>query len=161
MHISAQRKYTVSLLQSEQEQLTTIVRKGTSKARIITRARILMLSNKGAKDKDICQALGIERSSINDIRRKYTQGGLKKALYDAPRPGKQRSVKAADEAMITAIACSTPQEGFSSWTLDLITEEFNRTREKGVSRNTIWRVLLRNNLQPHRKKNVVYSQGNI
>ncbi|MBI2074828.1 MAG: hypothetical protein HYT83_03275 [Candidatus Levybacteria bacterium] len=45
MHISAQRKYKVTLSDKDKQSLKTLTHKGTAKARIITRARILLLAN--------------------------------------------------------------------------------------------------------------------
>lgn len=159
MQNTAQRKYSVTLTETERQFVLGILTKGVSKARVITRARILLLTSEGRIDKEICQALGIERSTVHDIRRKYADGGLQNALQEKPRPGKERLLTVSDEAMVTAIACSNPKPGYSQWTIDLLTEEFNKKVKHQVSRNTIWRVLLRNNLKPWLKKNVVYSQS--
>lgn len=160
MKISAHREYKIVLTPAEQKKISEIINKGVSRARIITRARILLLSYQGKTNKQICEGLGIERSMSYDIRRKFIDGGLLNALNDKLRPGKERLLTVTDEAMITAIACTKPKKGYVSWTIDLLTEEFNKKAKKSVCRNTVWRVLLRNHLKPWRKKNVVYSQGN-
>ena len=89
MKRSAHDKYSVSLTEKELPKVNAIIKKGTSKARTITRARILIAVNAGKLDKEICASLGIVRSVVHDIRKKYCEGGLKKALYDAPRPGQE------------------------------------------------------------------------
>lgn len=160
MHIAAQTKYQVKLPEEEKVSLTHLITKGVAKARTITRARILLSSNEGKTDKDICQALGVDRTTVYHIRKRYVQEGLQSALHEKPRPGKERILSDADEATITAIACSDPKEGYARWTVDLITEEFNGKTKKNVCRNTVWKVMQRNKLKPHLKKNVVNSKGN-
>lgn len=156
MHISAQTKYKVVLSDEEKKSLQSLIRKGNAKARTITRARILLLTDEGRKDTEIQNALHTATSTPHDIRKRYTQGGLNRALYDAPRPGKERILSGIQEAEVVAIACSTAPKGYSHWTLDLLTEEVRGKLEVEIGRTAIWKVLLRNNTKPWRKKNVVY-----
>ena len=128
--------------------------------RVITRARILLMAHEGKIDKEIYQALDTAVSTPYDVRKRYHEGGLRLALYDKPRPGKDRTLSASQETIITAIACSDPKEGYSRWTMDLITEEFIERTGKNISRVTVWRVLTRNKLKPHLKKNVEYTKSN-
>lgn len=160
MHISAQRKYKVVLTPEEKEEVTSLIGKGTAKARTITRARILILANGGKIDKAICESLGIVRSVVHDVRKHYAEGGLNRALNDLPHPGKARKLTGAQEAQVIAIACTKAPKGYVRWTLDLLTEEVKDKLAVSIGRNAIWKVLLRNNLKPHRKKNVVHSQSN-
>lgn len=160
MHISAQRKHKVKLPIAEETTMQAILRKGTAKARTITRARVLLMAHKGKTDKEIISALGIARTTPYKVRKNYSKGGLQRALYDAPRPGQKRVFTASDEATITAIACSNPKEGYAGWTMDLITEEFTDKTGKHISRVTVWRVLRKNKLKPHLKKNVGNSKDN-
>jgi len=160
MHISAQRKYKVILAQEEKATVTLLIRKGTAKARTITRARILLLANDGKPDKTICESLGVVRSVVHDVRKHYKEAGLKRALYDLPHPGQARKLTGEQEAEGIAIACTDAPKGYVRWTLDLLTEEVTSKLGVSIGRTAIWHVLLRNNLKPHRKKNVVYSQSN-
>lgn len=157
--LSARKIHTISLTEPEIKQLKELIHKGIASVRVITRARVLLLAHEGKVDKEIYHALDIAVSTPYDIRKRYHEGGLKKSLYDKPRPGKVRVLSDANEATITAIACSDPKEGYAGWTLDLITEEFNSKCDKTVSRNTVWRAMKRNKLKPHLKKNVVNSEG--
>lgn len=159
MHISAQTKYQVVLSEQERVMLSALIRKGTAKARVITRARVLLLAHEGRIDKEIYESLMIAYSTPHDIRKNYTQGGLKRALYDAPRPGQARKLTGEQEAAVIAIACSQAPKGYVRWTLDLLTEEVRRTVGIPIGRTAIWKVLLRNDTQPWRKKNVVYPQA--
>lgn len=158
--LSARKIHTISLAEPEIRQLKSIVHKGIANTRVITRARVLLMAHDGKIDRQIYETLDLAVSTPYDIRKRYHEGGLQLALYDKPRPGKERILTGVDEARITAIACSQPKDGYCKWTLDLITEEFNKTRGKPVSRNTVWRVMLRNELKPHLKKNVGNSEGN-
>src|SRR3989344_9117836 len=111
MHISARIKYHATLSADEQSTLLALIHKGTVKARTMTRARILLLSHEGKKDKEIISALHTATSTTHDIRKKYTEGGLTKALYDLPRPEQKRKLTGKQEAEVIVIACSQAPTG--------------------------------------------------
>lgn len=152
MHISAQVKYKVELLDEERRTLLALTQKGETKARTITRARILLLTDDGKKDKEIRESLHVATSTPHDIRKKYAEDGLSKALYDAPRPGQKRKLTGKQEAEVVAIACSKAPKGYSRWTLDLLAGEVNRKLEVSIGRTAIYKVLLRNDTKPWLKK---------
>lgn len=160
VHISSRTKYKVALTPKDKQALQTITHKGTIKARIITRARILLLADEQKTDAIICASLGLVRSVVYDTRKHYVTGGLKRALYDLPRPGKQRSLTGIQEAEVITIACSYAPKGYARWTLDLLTERVKIKLGIAIGRTAIWKVLLRNDTKPWLKKNVVYSQSN-
>ena len=159
MKQSARKIYRVKLTEKEQQLLEQLLHKGHSSTRSITRARVLLLANTGKTDKEIYEALNLADSTPGDIRQRFAKGGMKRAVYDLPRPGKQRSLTGTQEAEVTAIACSKAPKGYKRWTLDLLTEEVRSKLNVSIGRTAIWKVLLRNNEKPWLKKNVVYSES--
>lgn len=156
MQIAAYRKFRVTLTTKERAFLQTLIRKGTNKARILTRARILLLADTQQKDTHICQALGLDRSVVYDARKHYVTGGLNRALYDLAHPGKARKLTGQQEAEVIAIACSGAPSGRVRWTMDLLTEAVNKQIGVSIGRTAVYKILLRNNIKPWLKKNVVY-----
>lgn len=153
------KKYQISLKKKEIEKLRSLVRKGKQSARTITRARILLLSNAGKKDREIREIQEVSKWTPQNIRKRYCQGGLESALYDAFRSGQPKITTTEEEAEITAIACTEPDEGYGKWTLDLLCKKANKKlseRKKPISRTTIHNILLKSDLKPWRKKNVVH-----
>jgi len=149
----------VVLNKGEVQTLKQLVRKGVENAQVITRARVLLLANRNGAaktDGEICEALGLSPNTPYRIRRRYCKGGLKRALYDAPRAGAPKTITLQDEAVVTAIACSDPAEGYERWTLSLIKEEFEKRQEKNIGRSSVHLILLRNQVKPWRKKKVVH-----
>lgn len=159
MKPSAQKLYRVTLTELQHSTLTQLVHKGRCSARVITRARVLLLAHDRKTDKEIYTSLGLADSTPGDIRQRFAKRGLNRALYDAPRPGQKRKLSGKQEAEVVAIACTKAPKGYVRWTLDLLTEEVISKLGVSIGRTAIWHVLLRNNLKPHRKKNVVYPQG--
>lgn len=157
MHISAQTKYKVYLPTEEKASLQALISKGIVKARTITRARILLMTDEGKSDRQIYQTLHIADSTPHDIRKKYQEGGLQHALHDLPHPGKARLLTGQQEAQVVAIACTKAPKGYTRWTMDLLTEEVKKKLKISIGRTAVYKVLLRNNTKPWLKKNVVHS----
>ncbi len=53
------KRWVVKLSDDERQQLTDITRKGVDSARVITRARLLLLSEQGLLDQDVAQRQGV------------------------------------------------------------------------------------------------------
>ena len=104
--LSARKIHRISLTAQELHQVTTLIRKGTANARVITRARILQMAHHCKIDKEIYVAPSRAVSPPYDIRKRYTKGGLTRALYDLPRPGQKRKLTEIQEAEVVAIACT-------------------------------------------------------
>lgn len=157
------QKHVVALGESEVQELRKLVRKGVSNARVITRARVLLMANEsngnGKTDQEIVAALSIGVTTVERIRKRYTAGGLNRALYDLPRPGKERRVTMTDEAQIVSIACTDPPDGYDDWTMDMLTEEVTEALGKKFARSTIYRVLIRHDTKPWREKNLVHQKA--
>lgn len=146
-------KHPITLSEKELQKLQQIIHKGVANTRTITRARILCMAHGGKTDKEIYDVLDLAVTTPYDIRKRYHEGGLKKALYDAPRPGQPRKLNGKQEAKIVAIACTKAPKGYDHWTMDLLTGEA-RSRGMAISRTAVWKILLRNDTKPWRKKNV-------
>ncbi len=120
----SQKSHRVKLTEHERQYLQTIVASGKDKARKITRCRILLLADeaKGKTDEEIADALHVCLATIFNIRRRYCQGGLERAICEAARSGQPPKFTGKSMARITAIACSKPPEGRSRWSLRLLAD---------------------------------------
>jgi transposase len=107
--------------------LETLVKKGHAPARIQTRARILLLSDRSQGDKHtqeyIAQALLCSRPTIWQICRRFVHEGLDAALSEKPRPGATPKITGDIEAKLVTLACSDPPTGRSRWTLRLLADQ--------------------------------------
>jgi len=120
----SQKNHCVKLSEHERQYLQKIVESGKNKARKITRCRILLLADeaKGKTDKEICDALNVCLATIFNIRRRYCQEGLERAISEAARSGQPPKFKGKSMAKITVIACSKPPEGRARWSLRLLAD---------------------------------------
>jgi len=120
----SQKSHCVKLGKDECRHLHKLVKSGTEKARTLTRCRILLLADeaKGKTDKEISDALHVSLGTVFNIRRRYCLHGLEHAIHESARCGQPARFTGKTMAKITAIACSTPPEGHSRWSLRLLAD---------------------------------------
>ena len=120
----------VQLTDADRKQLEKIVRSGKNKARVITRARILLMADRN-QDKyrtqpEIAASLQISNTTVSATCRRYALKGLTAALSEKPRPGQAPKITGDVEAKLVTLACSEPPEGHARWTLRLLRDELVR-----------------------------------
>jgi len=114
------KSHTVKLTRQQQQWLQKIVKSGSENARKITRCRILLSADNGKTDVQIAEALDVSPGTIYNVRRRYSQAGIKHAICENPRPGQPAKITGKAMAEITAIACSKAPQGYARWSLRLL-----------------------------------------
>lgn len=117
------KKIEIKLTKNEVQKLKVFIKKGTAKAREITRARTLLLSHENEKASTIARVLNINPSTVRNIRRYYVDGDLNAAIYDSPRSGAPGKFSAKDKAAIIALACTKAPKGYAKWSLNLLAKK--------------------------------------
>jgi transposase len=105
--------------------LKKLVSSGTSQARVLTRARILLLAAKGGKEggnQAIADALGVSWRTVIRIKARFKEEGLA-AIKEHSRTGRPPRITGDIEAKLVMLACSSPPEGRSRWTLQLLADK--------------------------------------
>jgi transposase len=131
-------KYEVSLKDDQRRFLENITRKGKESARKINRARVLLLANEGKRDKEIQEIVRVSDTMVETTRKKFALEGLENAINEKPRPGQPKKLDGRKEAILIAKACSSPPEGRTRWTMQLLEENLIELK---VSDTTIQRTL--------------------
>ncbi|GGO18792.1 hypothetical protein GCM10008949_02520 [Deinococcus humi] len=116
-----QKQWVVQLSDDKRQHLTDMTRKGVHSARVMTRARLLLLSDGGLLDRGVAERQGVSPATVASIRRKYTQGGLEAALYEKARPKQPPKLNAEQTAILIAEVCSAP-DGRETWTMQLLAD---------------------------------------
>jgi len=134
--------YHVTLTDDERTQLHELIHKGTTAARKLTRAHILLHADAGWSDQRIADALHIGHATVERVRKRFVEGNLDRALTDAPRPGAKRKLDGKQEAFLIATACSTPPDGRVRWTMQLLADRMVVLQQvETLSDETVRRVL--------------------
>ena len=125
-------KHAVVLTDEQRAQLRTLVGRGVAPARRLTHARILLKADQGEggaawSDAAIAGALEIHPATVARVRQQFVAEGLDAALdRHAPRREYARKLDGEREARLVAVACGTPPEGHTRWSLRLLADELVR-----------------------------------
>src|SRR5664280_3919552 len=121
------KKYVVRLSDDERQQLATLIRKGSSPAQRLMKARILLKADvseggEGWSDNQIIEALETSPSMVYRVRKQLVEEGFEAVLSRKPRatPAVPRIFDGEKEAKLIALACSEPPKGRARWTLRLL-----------------------------------------
>jgi putative transposase len=137
----ANKKYKVSLSDSERQQVQKLLKSGTHPARVLTRARALLWAETQT-DVEIAEGLDIAKKTVENLRQRYVESGLEAALYERARSGRPPKLTPKDRASITALACSDPPEGYARWSLSLLAERAVALElVEEISRDSVNRIL--------------------
>lgn len=146
-------RYIVELDEAERERLHKMVSQGSERARRVKRAQVLLAAERGESDAVIARTLSVGTSTIYRTKRRLVEAGLDAALSEAPRRGAERKLSGEEEALLVAVACSTPPEGSARWTLELLAGEMvRRTEHETLSSETVRRRLTEQQLKPWQRK---------
>lgn len=117
------KQYKVDLKEEERSLLQKMTEKGSEKGRKIKRGQILLLADKGKKDKEIAEWIDVTVGTVQRIRKRYATEGLESAIEEQARSGRPVGIKAETRAKITALACTKAPEGRERWTLRLLADK--------------------------------------
>jgi len=118
-----EKVYHVDLTPKQRRHLEKIVCVGSNKAKVITRAHILLKSDEGKTDKEIAALLYIGEETVRRTRQRFWHDGMEMALNGNPYPPSEPKFTDEQEAYLVALACSDPPEGYAQWTIELLTEK--------------------------------------
>ena len=134
--------HRVRLTDDERATLIGMTRRGESNARRLTRARVLLLADRGSTDRAIADALNIHPRTCQRLRQRACQHGVQAALDDRPRPGAARLLNETQEAHLIALACSEAPDGREHWTMQLLADRLiDLSIVETISDETVRRTL--------------------
>jgi transposase len=115
------------LPQEEREQLVALVKAGKASALKLLRARILLKADQQEcgpawTDAEIAEGLDVSLKTVFNIRRKWVEQGLDRALERKQQdaPSKPRKLDGKVEAKLVATCCGPAPKGRAKWTLRLL-----------------------------------------
>lgn len=139
----------ITLSEEDRSRLVSITKTRTLQAQTVTRARILLLKADGESVDAIADKVDLNRNSVLLCLKKYSQGGIENAIYDAPGRGRNAEITDDEKAWIINIACQRPGDfGYSAetWTYAKLTEHINKTAENAgfIRLSTITKTSIKN-----------------
>ena len=128
---------SVFLTQEQRDCLQQLTRSGNAPARVQTRARILLLTDRSPDNGrqgerhshlQISQSLCVSSPTISAICRRFVREGMEAALYEKPRPGQTPKITGEVEAQLVLLACSDPPTGSARWTMQMLADKLVELR---------------------------------
>ena len=116
------RAQQIQLTEEQRDELKKLVSTGTSQARVLTRARIILMAAKGEGYQQIADALGVSWRTVIRNEARFKEEGIE-AIKERARPGRPPRITGEIEAKLVMLACSSPPEGRGSWTLKLLADK--------------------------------------
>lgn len=151
---------TIILTKEERSYLETQMRSRTIQAQTVQRARILLLRADSIPIDSIADKVGINRCSVMLCLKKYNEGGVENALFDAPGRGRNAEITDDEKAWIINIACQKPVDlGYSAeiWTRALLTKHINKYAEEAghvrlstISQSKVRTILEEADIKPNK-----------
>ena len=141
---------------ADKRTLDQLLGSGVQQVRVLLRALAIRQLGDGYTATEAAAMVRLTPKAVRALAARYRQGGLERALFDAPRPGKAPGLEQQQQQRIIAVVCSPPPEGRARWTVRLLTEEvIKRKLVPRVGREAIRILLESHDLKPWREKNVV------
>ena len=117
----------IKLTKEERTELSQLIKSGKHSARVLGRARILLLLDRSQgqerKLQEIAEAMLTSIGTVSNVKRRYLKDGLEHGLRDRPRPGAKPKIDGEVEAHLISLTCSEPPEGQARWTLRLLADK--------------------------------------
>lgn len=152
------KKQHVDLSVEDKKSLEDLLSKGIQKVRVQKRALALQMLDKGMSYQEVKKHLNVSHISLSKWANLYKTEGLK-MLYDKPRSGRPVGLSGEDRAKVTALACSTPPEGYARWSLRLLSDRLVELEIlESISHTEVGKILKKMNFN-HIEKNSGVSEN--
>ncbi len=143
MEAMVARRATEVLLTDEQRaELERVVRAQTSEQRLVRRARVALLAEKGLTNEEIATLVGLCAHKVGKWRRRVADEGLD-GLADRPRPGGPRRYGHDERLRVFQTACTPPPEGETHWSVRRLAAVV------GIGKSQTQKILAEADLKPH------------
>lgn len=133
----------IDLSEEERQVLLKWSRGRSTPARLVQRAKIILMAAEEQQNKDIAKALGVMERTVGRWRGRFAEGGLAAIEKDLPRGGRRAKEREKNEAAIIKKVQEEKPKDATHWTTRALAEAV------GTSQNMVFRVLRANGLKPH------------
>lgn len=149
-----QRLYTVALLPEQRQRLLDLIDDESTSMQIGRRCRLLLALDQTQKDyltyEEAAQKFEMNITSVALIAKQLYNEGFEAVIHKKRNinsdKARQKLIPEAESVMLSVVYGPKP-EGKPHWSVRLLTEEVNKKLDVPVSKDTINRALLRNNIK--------------
>ncbi len=137
------RSVHIELTPEDRATLIMWARSGKTEQRIAKRAQVILQTCEGRTLNEISSNVGLGRQSCIKWRKRYLSNGPE-GLNDSQRSGKPSTISPEEKSSIVALACTTPPDGSSRWSVRKLAEV------TGHGKTTIGDILSQASIKPHK-----------
>ncbi len=134
---------TIELADDERRQLERWSRGRSTPARLVLRAKIVLLAAVGTMNKDIADQLQTSRKAVSLWRTRFAEKRVAGIERDAPRSGRKPSISARKVQLIVQKTTQERPANATHWSVR------SMAAAVGVSKATVQRIWSANGLKPH------------
>jgi transposase len=135
---------TVVLTAAQKTKLEAYARGRRTAARLVLRAKIVLLAAEGKQDLEIAHLLSLVPRTAARWRSRFLRDGIAGLEHDASRPGRPRSITPATVQMVIAKTTQERPPRATHWSTRTMAEA------AGISEASVRRIWHRHGLKPHR-----------
>lgn len=177
--IMKQKKVIPALSKAIRATLELFAKSRTLQARVVERAKVVMLSSEGLTDAEVSAKVDLHESIVGKWRRRFSDAyetlegiesevpeklgeAVTDILLDKPRSGAPETYDANQRALIVTMACQNPEDyGFeiSHWSLPYLKIAIEQAGfAPGISESSINRILNDVDVRPHKHQYWLHSR---
>lgn len=138
-------RVTVALTQEQAATLRMWAGSGKTEQRMALRAKVILLAAEGLGLREIEEQTGLNWQSCLKWRKRFLARGLE-GLQDQAGRGRPQSITPEERGIVLALACTTPADGSSRWSVRKLAEA------TGHSKSAIQKILAEGAIKPHKTK---------
>jgi DNA-binding CsgD family transcriptional regulator/transposase len=121
-------------------------RGGQTAARLMKRAKILLLAAQGERNETIAESLGMDRKQVSRWRRRFVEKRLAGIERDLPRGGRKPGKREQVTPLIIETTTRTKPANATHWSVRTLGEKL------GIDKSMVHRVWQASGLKPHLSK---------
>ena len=133
----------VELNPEQRQALEGMARARSLSARVVERARIVLLAAEGLENQQIAQRMGITPEKAARLRNRFLTGGIAALQKDAPRPGRTRSITDRQVQKVVEMTLHQKPANATHWSTRTM------ARAAGISEASVRRIWRAHGLKPH------------
>src|SRR4051794_22156588 len=133
----------IELRPEHRTSLERMARQRSLPARLVERARIVLLAADGLENQQIAQRLRMTPEKVARWRSRFLAGGMAALLKDAPRPGKPRTITEQSVKKVVEMTLHQKPVNATHWSTRTM------ARAAGISEASVRRIWRAHGLKPH------------
>jgi transposase len=117
----------LEISEEDKRELQVLSRSTRAEHRLVFRAKIILLLSQGKSYSEIKIELSTNHQAIAKWKKRFQEHGIS-GLSDLSGRGREKKYTKYDEARVTNLACSKPDDGYSTWSQDRIAKELKMSQ---------------------------------